>query len=480
MKRTFTLTLLAVLLAGLAAPAGAQDKKDPKPGVAVTVYNGNYGVVREIRKLDVKDGEMKFTDVPTAIDPTTVHFESLSDGDAQLLEQNYQYDLVSAEKLLQKYIDREIAVIAEGGRYSGTLLSFSASQLVLKGEEGIVMVNRPDNVRDIRFGKLPDGLLTRPTLLWEVATKKPGQQLVKVMYQTANIDWEAAYVMVLGDGDTTADLTGWVSVNNRSGKTYTDAKLKFIAGDVQKVRQKRGVPRRMVKARPMGAEASAAMEEKAFFEYHMYTLPRPSTVRDNEVKQLEMFEPVSNVKVHKKYLYQPLGGWRWRGGTNTGRYSQESPKKVGVFILFMNSEENNLGIPLPAGKVRLYKEDPADGSMEFIGEEAIDHTPKDEKLELKVGNAFDLVGERKVTDFKVNTRAHWMKETVQIKLRNHKEEEDVTIRVKEPMYRGRNWKLLETSHDLNKADGDAHTAVWDIPVKADGEAVLTYTVEYTW
>jgi hypothetical protein len=210
----------------------------------------------------------------------------------------------------------------------------------------------------------------------------------------------------------------------------------------------------------------------------MYTLPRPSTVANNEVKQLELFEPARGVKVEKKYLYNPLGDWRWNWG---GRYDSQTygttnvSKKVAVFVEFENSKDNQLGIPLPAGKIRVYKQDPDDKAMEFIGEEQIDHTPKDERLSLQIGNAFDIVGERKQTDFK--TRTHWIQEKIEIRVRNHKKQ-DVVVRVKEPMYRWVNWEITEKSHEFKKLD--SRNVAFDVPVKADGETVVTYTVEYTW
>jgi len=469
---TMLTAILAMCLGATAATA------QEKPGVALTVYNGGYGVVREVRRVNIPDaGDVRFADVAMRIDPTTVHFKSLTDPAAKLLEQNYQYDLVSADKLLKKYIDRPIEVIASGRTYSGTLLSFDRGQIVLKEDSGgITMVQRADNVRDIRFKVLPTGLLTRPTLLWKVWTEKPGEHLAEVTYQTSGLGWHAEYVMVLGESDTSADLSGWVSVDNKSGKTYRKAKLKFIAGDVRRVRgRRRPVERAMAK----GALApSAPMAEKAFFEYHMYTLPRPSTVADNEIKQLEMFAPARGLKVEKKYLYNPLSNWRWRGSRQTGRsYGLTSYKKVAVFIEFVNSKANKLGIPLPAGKVRLYKQDPADKAMEFIGEERIDHTPKDEKLSLAVGNAFDVVGERRQTDFQVEHSRNWMTESVEIKVRNHKES-DIVVRIKEPMYRWNNWRIVESSHEYEKLD--AFNVAWDVPVEADGQTVVTYRVDYTW
>jgi len=477
-----TALLLAIVLPTAAQGQGRKEQEQPqKEGVALTVYNGGYGVVREVRRLRIARGLVKFADVASRIDATTVHFKSLTDDKAKLLEQNYQYDLVSADKLLKKYIDKPIDVICEGAKYSGTLLSFDSRQIVLKEDGGgITMIQRADNVRDIRFRVLPEGLLTRPTLLWLVDTQKPGNHVVEVTYQTSGLNWHAEYVLVLGKDDRTAGLSGWVSVQNNSGKAYKQAKMKFIAGDVRRVQPRRIAGIAGNKWGVVEKLESKPMAEKAFFEYHMYTLPRPSTVADNEVKQLEMFTPVSGIKIAKKYLYNPLQGYRWRGGRYTSQgYGITSYKKVNVFIEFKNSKGNNLGIPLPAGKVRVYKQDPDDKALEFIGEERIDHTPKDEKLSLRIGNAFDVVGERKQTSYRVDSRAHWIRESVQIKVRNHKKE-DIVVRVKEPMYRWNNWNITAESHQHDKDAGDAHTVVWDLPVKAEKETVLTYSVEYTW
>ncbi len=471
-------TLLAALLAVaiLAGPAGAQQKEE---GVAVTVYNGGYAVVRELRNLQIdKDGVAKFTDVATGIDPTTVHFRSLTDAKAKLLEQNYQYDLVSANKLLQKYIDRPIDVVCKGKTYSGTLMSFDGVQLVLKEDSGgIVMVRRPDNVQDIRFKVLPEGLLTKPTLVWLVDTDKAGKQLCEVTYQTSGMQWHAEYVLVLNQDDTGGDLTGWVSVQNNSGKAFKDARMKFIAGDVRKIQDQ---PRRIAEtAMRKGRREDAGMQEKAFFEYHMYTLGRPSTVANNEVKQLEMFDPARGLKVTKKYLFNPMNSNRWHYGSRytNKSYGIESPKKVNVFVEFKNTKDNKLGIPMPAGKVRVYKQDPADEALEFIGEERIDHTPKDEPIELLIGNAFDIVGERKQVNFRVESGRHWMQEKIEIEIRNHKDE-DVTVRVKEPMYRWTNWTITESNQQYEKLD--ARNVAWDVKVKANGKTKVTYTVEYTW
>jgi len=474
---TIRTILLAVALTGVLPQfAGAAD---PKEGVALTVYNGGYCVAREHRVLDInRSGQVKFTDVPLTIDATTVHFKSITDPAAKLLEQNYQFDLVSADKLLRKYIDKSIEVVCEGKTYSGTLLSYDGGQIVLKQDDGrIAMVQRPNNVRDIRFGALPGGLLTKPTLLWQVASERPGKHLAEVTYQASNIRWHAEYVLVLNGDDTAADMSGWVSVENNTGKTYRDAKLKFIAGDVRKIVDQQQLT--ATRSRSESSRAASAMAEKAFFEYHMYTLPRPSTVANAEVKQLEMFTPAKGARVEKKFLYNPMGSFRWRHDSRYANrsYGVTSNKKVNVFIEFRNEKKNNLGMPLPAGTVRVYKQDPDDDAMEFIGEEKIDHTPKDEKLSLRIGNAFDIVGERKQTNFRIESGRKWMQETIELKVRNHKKEA-VTVRIKEPLYRWVNWKIIKESHEHTKLD--SRNIAYDVKVPVDGETTVTYTVDYTW
>jgi len=479
-KLIFT-TALTLALACHWAPA--QDAAAPPPaakdGLTLTVYNEGLGVVKEVRKLQVPaGGEVQYADVAGQIDPTSVHFRSLTDPKAKLLEQNFQFDLVSAERLLQRYLGKPIeAVLKDGKSYTGKLLSFDENQLILQDDKGALsMVQRADNVRDIRFGSLPEGLLIRPTLVWRVAAGA-GEHQAEVTYQTAGLTWHAEYVLNVNAADTAADLAGWISVQNDSGKTYKDARLKFVAGDVHRAPTQ--APARGSRFDKGGGEGEG-VQERAFFEYHLYALDRPSTVADHEIKQLEMFAPVREIKVAKKFLYNPLAEFRWQygGGPNEDRsYGVQSHKKVNVFIEFRNAKENGLGMPLPAGKVRVYKAD-TDKAQEFVGEEMIQHTPKDEDLSLQIGNAFDLVGERTQTDFKVESGRNWMSETVQIKLRNHKKE-DVVIRVKEPMYRWFNWKITNTNQKEYKKL-DAFTVAWDLPVKADGETVLNYTVEYTW
>jgi hypothetical protein len=469
-----------LIITSLAATALAAERQEE--GVALTIYNQNFGVVREKRKVDVpeKIGTIRFTDVAAQIDGTSVQFKSLTDPNATVLEQNYEYDLVSADKLLEKYIDKQIAVLTkDGSRYAGNLLSFDSNQLVIRqyGDKGdIVMVQRGDNVKDIQFGALPEGLITKPTLVWKLATEKVGQQLVEVAYQTAGINWQADYNAVLNANDTALDLGGWVTINNQSGATYKDAKLKLIAGDVRHAQPPR--PRAMAMRGPTALGAAEGFEEKAFFEYHLYTLGRPATVAQNQTKQIELLK-AADVPVKKVFLYDGAPQYRFYGGLiNDANYgSEEGNKKVNVIIEVRNSKDNHMGMALPKGKVRLYKRDEADGSLEFIGEDQIDHTPKDETVKLHIGDAFDIVGERKRTDVKIDMGRHIIIESFEIRVRNHKTE-PVDVLVKETLYRWNNWEITESNQKWAKYD--SNTIHFPVKVDKDGEQVIAYTVKYTW
>ena len=456
----------------------------PEEGVALTIYNQNFGVIRERRKVNITEklGTIRFTDVAAQIDGTSVSFKSLTDPDATVLEQNYEYDLVSADKLLQKYIDKPITVLTkDGSRYSGNLLSFDANQLVIRqyGEKGdLAMVQRGDNVKDVEFSALPEGLITKPTLVWKLATEKVGNQLIEVAYQTAGINWQSDYNAVLNANDTALDLSGWVTINNRSGATYKDAKLKLIAGDVRRVQPQNMAMVGKARSEMMLDQSGGGFEEKAFFEYHLYTLGRSTTVADNQTKQIELLK-TADVPVKKVFLYEGAPQYRWYGGlvTATGYGSEEGNKKVNVIIELKNSQDNHMGMPLPKGKVRLYKRDPADASLEFVGEDQIDHTPKDETVRLHIGDAFDIVGERKRTDFHVDTSGHVMTESFEIRVRNHKTEA-VEVLVKEPLYRWNNWEITQASAKWTKYD--SNTIHFPVTAAKDGEQVITYTVRYTW
>ena len=334
---------------------------------------------------------------------------------------------------------------------------------------------------------MPGCLSTKPTLVWRIATGQPGQHRTRVTYQTEGITWWADYNVIFSDGENAnsgvLDIGAWVSIINRSGAGYADAKLKLIAGEVARAPKP---PRPMMFAKAARAAGAMPMsetvgfEEKAFFEYHLYTLGRPASIPDNSTQQIELFPVARGVKAEKVLVYYGLPP-EFRGffpSPMTDRnYGNQSNKKIDVYLRFKNAKENSLGMPLPAGRIRVSKQDPADQTLEFIGEDTIEHTPKDEKLLIKLGSAFDVVGERRQVDFKADTTRDWMEETIEIKLRNHKTE-PVKVLAKENLYRWVNWEIKEKSHKFDKTD--ARTIEFPVELKPDEEQTITYTVKYTW
>lgn len=461
----------------------------PTPGMNSWGYGQipGYATVRQTRPvaLNGKRSEIRIADVAALIDPTTVSFKSLTDPEGtRVLEQNYQFDLVSGAKLLERYIGETITVEQflsdKIESVSGKLLSASGG-LILETEGGKVVTLQ--SYSNIKFPELPGGLITKPTLVWDIATSKPGAHEAEISYQTGGMTWWTDYNLTYTDGKDansgTLDVGAWVSIANKSGASYKDSKLKLVAGDVQRVETSgRGnVMYEMAAAAPKMADA-VGFQEKAFFEYHLYTLGRPTTLPDNSTKQIELFPKAAGVPAEKKYVYYGSQGYHYYGSVSQNRdLGIPMNKKVDVYLTFKNEEENGLGIPLPAGRIRVSKLDPEDGSLEFIGEDIIDHTPKDEKIQVKLGSAFDVVGERKQTDFKVDVARRWIEESFEVILRNHKQEA-VNVLVKENLYRAANWKITENSDDFEKQD--AFTIHFPVTVPKDDEKTIRYTVEYTW
>ncbi len=468
--------MILLLAALLAMPAAA---------VEVTVYNDNLGLVKEHRTFALKDGvnDVQAADVAAQIDPTSVHFKSLTAPDAvSVLEQDFEYDLASPDKIMEKYLGKTIALERYAGPngekrevLEGTLLSVSGGRVIQSG--GKVYIDPPGSPV---LPELPEGLLTKPTLVWKLRSTKAGAHDCEVSYLTTGMGWSADYVAVANDNDTKMDLNAWVTLNNNSGAAYKDAKLKLVAGDVHRA----PAPQlRMMAAKAMSlaaaAPADANFAEKSFFEYHLYTLGRATTLKENETKQIEL-AGAANVPVQKVYTYRGAPdvwseyGDYTRSDANYG--AGGGNKKVFVTLEFKNAKSNNLGLALPAGRVRVYKAD-SDGSLLLIGEDAIDHTPKDEEVRLKIGDAFDIVGERKRVNFQVDTKRRWAEESFEIKLRNHKDQ-DVSVVVVEPLYRWTSWKIVDSSQKWIKKD--AQTIRFDVPVNKDGESTVTYTVRYAW
>ncbi len=449
MKRIVT---VAFLLAGAACAAAGP------VSVAVTVYNDNLGLVRENRVIALEKGESiySFQDVAARIDPTSVHLKAVDNGELEVVEQNYEYDLLSPDKLYDRYIDKEVKLFLEdGGIIAGTLLSHGGGRMIVRNDESSALsVVRSDKLRNVDLAGGLDRFVTRPTLVWTVRNGGEKTRTVEVEYLTAGMSWHAEYVALADEKNESIDLAGWVSVENRSGAVYRDAKLKLMAGTVHRAPPVAPGPAYQVET--MMKRGGRCVEERSLFEYHIYDVGRSTTLRDNQVKQIA-FVPSTTVPVRKEYLFEA-----GRNGDN-----------VQVILEFVNDEAGGLGIPLPAGVVRVFQDDGRGGS-EFIGEDRIDHTPKNEKVRLVVGEAFDLVGERKVlAEKRITSRVR--EQDVEIRLRNRKEEA-VEIKVVEAMIG--DWTIEHSSHDFTKES--ARKAEWTVSVPPDGETVITYTVRSRW
>jgi hypothetical protein len=500
----FATTLVTALLPLASAPA-----EKPTEGVSLTVYSSadpagfdpqqfiqqqrmsgmdnvwgvpGYGVVKVVRKVAVPKGvgTVAFTDVAAWIDPTTVSFNDLDDAKTTVLEQNFQFDLVSPSKLMEKYLGREITLSVPMGEdvstVTGRLLSAVQGSLVLETKDGVRVV--PSSGAQVMLGELPGGLLTKPTLLWKLSSEKGGDHMVRTTYQTSGMTWRADYNIVLDGDDAKGAMTAWVTLMNLSGATYANADLKLVAGNVQKVQPRRPEMEYMVQARAMAdAAGSAGFTEKSFFEYHLYTLPRKTDVLQNSTQQIALFPPASGFKVTKELVIDFTGGMGVPGGPMTDRNFQLGAKgNPSVFVSFENKKENALGMPLPAGKVRVYKEDPADGTLEFVGEDLIGHTPRNETVKVRLGESFDVVAERVRTDFTIDEAARRMTETFRIEVRNQKSAAQ-KVRVMERLFRWTNWKV-ETSDAFEKLD--SNTVAFDVEVPPEGKRVVQYRVTYTW
>ena len=464
----------------------------PQKEVSLTVYNQNFGLVKDIRYLNLKKGVniIRFIDVAREIDATSVSFKSLRDPESCLItEQNFEYDLISRDKLLEKYLDKEIilertegqqentydkwATLGKGSqqhkeiipkrtRVKGILLSTQGGILIKIGNE---LCLNPEG--RIILPALPEGLITKPTLVWELENEKPGGHTVEVTYLTRGINWKADYVSIVDKDDKKIDLNGWVTIDNKSGATYKNAGLKLIAGEVHRVEERQKDRRGEMLYAKSGISAPQ-FEEKSFFEYHLYTLQRKTTLKDNQTKQISLFT-ADNVPVKKLFTYD---GAIYRGPWSS---SEKEPcnKKVAVSLNFENKKDYGLGIPLPKGKVRVYKKD-SDGSLEFVGEDEIDHTPKDEKVKVFLGNAFDIVGERKCTEHK-KISSDTYQNVYEITLSNHKNE-DVVVTIIEHFYG--DWLILSESQKHTKKD--AFTIEYSVSVPKDGKSTVTYAALYKW
>ena len=456
--------LIAALATGQpAAAAPVSVTRDDQREVMVTIYNGNLGLVKDLRetRLPAGQSEVQFMDVAALIDPTTVHLKSLTDAlGLKILEQNYEYDVLTSQKLMEKYVGRKVRLYQSDGAYhEATLLSTNGPIFEINGQIHMGHYGR------LVLPSLPENLVSKPTLVWLLRNQTARPQRVEASYLTSGITWKADYVMVVNAADKLCDLTGWVTIDNKSGATYGNAALKLVAGDVNRAQDARRDQRMMELAAKAASPASASQDFKSegFFEYHLYTLDGRTTIKDNQTKQLSLMA-ANEVPITKELIYY--------GAPDYYRNAYGVPvsnQKVAVYFEVKNSKENRLGLPLPKGKIRVYKAD-ASGSQQFIGEDWIDHTPKDESVKIKMGNAFDLVGERTQKDFK---KIGWNLYEVEweIALRNHKSEPQ-TVTVIEPV--PGDWQVLTSTHTYEKIQ--AHTLKYQIPVPKEGATKLTYRV----
>ncbi|HLF14734.1 MAG TPA: DUF4139 domain-containing protein [Bacteroidota bacterium] len=459
-----------------------------RASVDLTVYNQNLSLIREERSVTLGTGVnyVVVPDIPSTIDGTSLHFRSLLDpAGVRILEQNYQYDLVSQAKLLEKYLGKEIEFIRlneetkQEYTVKGKLLAtgFGGRGGVVAGINGKVEI---DPAGRMVLPSLPEGLILKPRLRWMVENSKAGSHKIELSYLAGGLSWSADYVALLSKNDDRLDLTGWVTLSNNSGTAFMNAGLKLVAGDVNVVREAMALNGRMMMKSSLADAAAPQFEQTELFEYKMYTLQRKTDLNPNETKQIELVSG-RDVAAEKMFIYDGVADqWRywWNNPSyrNQQTFGEASNTKVGTYVTFKNDKKRGLGIPLPKGKIRVYKLD-EDGKEQFVGEDRIDHTPKDEEVRLYLGNAFDIVGERAQTDFKSMASGRVVEETIRIKIRNHKDE-PVTVQVYEHPWRWNEWEITKKSTEFEKVDQS--TIRFGVTVPKDGETVVTYTIRYSW
>ncbi len=460
--------------------SAAQEAAAPADGVRLTVYNTGSALVQDRRTITLNSGTtvINFTDVAATIDPTSVSFVSLTDPSGTfVLEQNYVYDLVNSQALLDRYLDEVIEITAQDGTvYSGQLLSGRSGDIILREASGEVRVISLSSARDLRFPALPDGLITRPTLRWLIESANGGQQQIELTYLASGLTWTSDYTVLLATDNRRLDLNGWITLTNTSGTRFTDALLKLVAGDVNRIAAGVRPQMRTEDMAMMAMAAPAGVEQRDFSEYKLYEIARPVTVGSNETKQVQ-FVASTGVSANTFYVYDGSPSFYNFGYLMDDQYyGQTGITTVGTFLEFSTGEDGGVGAALPAGRVRVYQQD-VDGSALLIGENTINHTPKGETIRLYLGNAFDLVGERVQTAYNAIT-GNVLEETYEITLRNRKETESVEIRVPERMFRWTNWEILRSSMPFTQLDSS--TIEFRPTVPAGGEVKISYTVRYVY
>ena len=443
--------------------------------VSITVYNSDIALVRDVRNLQLArgTGNLRFMDIAATVNPATVHFRSLTEpSQVSVLEQNYEYDLLDPDKLLRKYVGREVTLMRNRSE-NGTTRQEEVKALLLSYNNGPVWKIGNEIVTGlgadhIRFPELPDTLYSRPTLIWTVQNDGAARHRVEASYLARSLAWNADYVLTVGRDDKTADLNGWVTLTNKSGTAFRNAKLQLVAGDLNRVRQQLGRMADLAAAAPAPQMREEKMTQEAFSDYHLYTMGRKTTINNAQTKQVSLLEG-TDVPTIKRYVVEGQA-YYYRNTMHPGSPIKDS---VQVYYQFKNEEKAGLGMPMPAGVLRVYQQD-SKGGTQFVGEDRIMHTPKDETVNIKIGNAFDVICERKQTDFqKIATNVYELE--YEITLRNHKATA-VTVEVNEPI--GGTWRMINSSHQSAKTS--AWAAQFHVPVAVDGTSVLKYRVRITY
>lgn len=474
------------LLLALAASLNAQ--------TAITVYNENFGVVRDTVSLNLPKGisQQSYSGVTSQLEPESVILRD-PNGEIALsvVEQSYRGDPVDQARLLQMFEGKTIRflkvvndkeVIEEGTIIRAPSMVMTKNQYGNPQQKMLEPIIEVDGELQTRlpgiplFPSLGDDSILEPTLSWKLHSEQAANFDAQLSYLTNGMSWKSDYNLVLPEEGDIVTMTGWVSVENNTGTTFEDASIKLIAGNVNKVQAAPEVRGRVMAMAMSVADSAPKVEAKKFDEFHMYSLPLKTTLRDRETKQVE-FVRAEAVQTTKQYIYDGAGGIRYHGGLNANQnYGNNAQPDVAVYREFKNSEANGLGVALPAGRTRFYRMD-SDGQLEFTGENTIDHTPKNETIRVHLGNAFDLVGERTRTNFYKHPSRDLIRETFKIEIRNRSEEE-VTVQVVEHLFRWSNWKITENTGDFEKTD--SQTIEFPVTVGADKTQTVSYTVEYTW
>lgn len=467
------------MLATLSTPGYAVDADETRSTlqdqqeVAVTIYNGNLALVKDQRKIKLKSGlnSLALRDVSAQIRPETALLRSLTTlGSFSVLEQNFDFDLLTPQKLLEKYVGKSVGIVKTNPT---TGAETTEQAQVLSANNGVVL-KMGDRIETgipgrIVYRDVPANLRDRPTLVVQLQNKGAAEQNVELSYLTGGLGWKADYVAELNANEDKIDLSGWVTLTNTSGTSYRNAKLQLVAGDVNRVHEQRLLAMKTMRMDAMVAEAATPMAEESLLEYHLYTLDRPTSIAENQTKQVALLS-ASGVPTRKELV---LRGADYYYQSSYGDLGQKL--KVGVFIEFDNKESAHLGLPLPKGIMRVYKKDNS-GNAQFVGEDSIDHTPKNESVRLKLGDAFDVTADKKQTDFKKLPNPEKgnsaFESAYEIVLKNAKKE-PVTVTVQEPI--PADWKILKSSHPSEKAT--SNTAVWHVEVPAEGKTTLSYRVQ---